>query len=312
MKKITLLMAFVASVVFAQAQTLLVEDFNYTIGSDIKSQGWPIHSGSGATKDSILVVEGLTFEGYPGSGIGGAAAVTGRYCDQNKSFTGQTSGTVYASFMMKSTASNAGASYFLHFGPSVIATTYFTRIWINATGDGIAIGPSTPTSYTSIALNTTYVVVMKYDFASKTSSFYLLSALSATEPTSVSGSAVETAGPAAATPTDLGSIALRQGQTSSVANQNIIVDGIRVATSWAALFTQSGLDDLSADALQAVVSGKDLLVKNAIDGSTVEIYSAVGSKVQSSVLENGRINLNDLSKGMYVVRVGKLTQKIML
>jgi hypothetical protein len=54
------------------------------------------------------------------------------------------------------------------------------------------------------------------------------------------------------------------------------------------------------------------LVKNAIDGSTVEIYSAVGSKVQSSVLENGRINLNDLSRGMYVVRVGKLTQKIML
>lgn len=313
MKKITFLLSFIVCVVFAQAQgLLLVEDFNYPIGSDIKSHGWPIHSGSGANKDSILVVEGLTFDGFIGSGIGGAAGVTNRYCDQNKAFEGQTSGTVYAAFMLKSIASNAAASYFFHFGPSTIGTTYFTRIWINSTGDGIGIGATAPSAYTSITLNTTYLVIMKYDFSNKTSSFYLFSTMPTSEPATANGSFVETTGPAAATPTNIGTVALRQSLTSSVANQNVIVDGIRVATSWQALFITSGTKNLSTDKLHAIVSGKSLLISNIAEGSTIEIYSALGSKVQSSTLENGKVSLNNLSKGMYVVRAGKLTQKIML
>lgn len=311
MKKITLLMAFVACVVFAQAQTLLTEDFNYTVGSDIKSQGWLIHSGSGATKDSILVTNGLTLDGYPGSGIGGAAALTGVYCDHNKTFTSQTAGVVYASFMMKTAAANR-QGYFFHFAATPISSIFPSRVWVNSTGTGVSIGAfssgTEPTNYYTVTPETTYLVVVKFDFTTKVSSLYISTTIPATEPSSAQATFTETANIA-----NVGAVCLRQYTwTGATSNQNIIVDGIRVATSWAALFTQSGLDDLAVESLQAVVSGKDLLVKNAIDGSTVEIYSAVGSKVQSSVLENGRINLNDLSKGMYVVRVGKLTQKIML
>ena len=74
----------------------------------------------------------------------------------------------------------------------------------------------------------------------------------------------------------------------------------------------SGVNNPSEGAFHAIVSGKNLLVKNVANGSTVEIYSAIGSKVQSSVLENGAVKLNNLSKGMYIVRIGKLTQKFML
>jgi hypothetical protein len=311
MKKITLLFSFIICVLFVNAQTLLVEDFNYTIGSDIKSQGWPIHSGSGATKDSILVVDGLTFTGYPGSGIGGAAAVTGKYCDQNKSFTGQTSGTVYAAFMVKVLGAGALATYFAHFGPSTIGSTYFTRIWINATGNGLGIGSSAPSSYTTIDQNTTYLVIMKYDFTSKISSFYLFSTIPSSEPTTENGTFTETTGPAATTPTNLGSFALRQNQSSGAAGQNLVVDGIRVATSWAALFTSTGLNNPTTESI-AYVSGKDLVIKNATNGSTVEIFSALGAKVQTAVIENGKIELNNLQRGMYIVRVGKQTQKILL
>lgn len=312
MKKITLLLSFVACVLVAQAQVLLVEDFNYPIGNDIKSHGWPIHSGSGATKDSILVVDGLVFSGYIGSGIGGAAAVNAKYCDQNHVFTGQTSGAVYASFMLKSLGAVGAASYFLHFGPSTIGTTYFTRVWINITGDGLGIGASAPASYLPITLNTTYLVVIKYDFSTKVSSLNVFSTLPSIEPSTAQASFTETTGPAAATPTDIGTIALRQGNTSGTPNQNVVVDGIRITKSWAELFTATGfLNPLAID-FKAVVSGNKLLVNNVANGSTIEIYSVLGAKVQSSKLMNGFVEINNLTKGLYVVRVGKDSQKIML
>lgn len=74
----------------------------------------------------------------------------------------------------------------------------------------------------------------------------------------------------------------------------------------------TGVNNLNENALKAIVSGKSLLISNIAEGSTIEIYSALGSKVQSSSLENGKVSLNNLSKGMYVVRAGKLTQKFML
>jgi len=54
------------------------------------------------------------------------------------------------------------------------------------------------------------------------------------------------------------------------------------------------------------------LVRNVANGSTVEIFSALGAKVQTSELINGSVGINNLSKGLYIVRVGKNVQKIML
>lgn len=63
---------------------------------------------------------------------------------------------------------------------------------------------------------------------------------------------------------------------------------------------------------EVVVSGKNLLVKNVVEGAQVEIFSALGSKIQTSNVENGKISIANLKSGLYVVRSGKLTQKIML
>ena len=313
MKKITLLLSFIVCVIFAQAQVLLVEDFNYPIGSDIKSHGWPIHSGSGATKDSITVVPGLTFSGYIGSGIGNAVADTGRFCDQNHVFASQTAGLVYASFMVKPIAAGAAATYFLHFAPTLISSnTFFTRVWVNATGTGLGIGSTVPTTYSPIVLNTTYLVIIKYDFSTKTSSLFIFNALPTAEPTTAQATFIETTGPAAATPTDIGTIAIRQGQTSGVSNQKLIIDGIRVTKSYNDLFTATNFFTPKVDALSVSLSGNTLTVNNAANGSTVDVYSTVGAKVQTSKLENNTIQLNNLSKGLYVVRVGNMSSKIMM
>lgn len=74
----------------------------------------------------------------------------------------------------------------------------------------------------------------------------------------------------------------------------------------------SGFNSIDALKFKAVVVGNDLQIKNVANGATVEIFSALGSKVQTSVLENGKVSVDNLSKGMYIVRVGKNTQKFML
>ncbi len=55
-----------------------------------------------------------------------------------------------------------------------------------------------------------------------------------------------------------------------------------------------------------------LHIKNIAEGSVVEIYNALGSRVQRSVVVDEQIELNDLAKGIYIVRIGKLSKKIVL
>jgi hypothetical protein len=74
----------------------------------------------------------------------------------------------------------------------------------------------------------------------------------------------------------------------------------------------AGVNTPNALKFKATVIGNDLQIKNVANGATVEIFSALGSKVQTSVLENGKVSVDNLSKGMYIVRVGKNTQKFML
>ncbi len=74
----------------------------------------------------------------------------------------------------------------------------------------------------------------------------------------------------------------------------------------------TGTANISENSFKAIVSGKTLKVENVINGTTIEIFSSIGNKVLSTQLENGTISLNSIPKGLYIVRVGKETQKIML
>jgi hypothetical protein len=58
--------------------------------------------------------------------------------------------------------------------------------------------------------------------------------------------------------------------------------------------------------------GRNLTVSNVSIGTTVDIYSSIGSKVQSAQLQGGAVQLSNLAKGLYIVRVGNLSSKIML
>lgn len=321
MKKITLLLSFIVCVVFAQAQLLVNENFDYAAGSGLIGQGtWAI-VGTSTTNPITVTAPGtpaLTYTSYPSSGIGNELSITTTGQDVTHQFTAQTSGYVYFSVLVNVSAAQATGDYFIHLGEPASTSAYFSRVFGKLDGTGTKVvfgiqngsgGTPTPT-YTTAAYdyNTTNLLVVKVDVVSGASSLIVNPDMSA-EPASANWISNST-GTTLPTSAGLGEINIRQGTATNA--PTLKLDGIRVATSYTALFTTTGTSNPSANEFNAIVSGNNLLVKNVANGSTVEIYSAIGSKVQSSVLENGAVELNNLSKGMYIVRVGKLTQKIML
>jgi len=267
MRKTTLLRflgIFLFSLIFTSGLSaqLLVEDFDYTLGSSITDFGWSSHSAEGT--NPILVTNGLSFSGYAGSGIGGAANVSNNGEDDNITFTPQTSGTLYVAFMIQTEASNT-AGYFLNLGKSTIGTTFYSRVWVNATGDGVGLSSnSTAPSYTSIATGTPTLLVLKHDFAAGTTSLYVLNSFSTTEPATPAASISETSA------SSIGSIALRQYDS----NQKVIVDGIRIGNTWAEACAPASTTSKVATPTFTVVPGKKLTAQtvgivSATDGASI-------------------------------------------
>jgi hypothetical protein len=78
----------------AGGQILLEENFEYTAGTALTSNGWTAHSGGGT--NPITVSSGsLSYPDYLSSGIGNAAWLDGEGEDVHRDFTSQTSGTLY-------------------------------------------------------------------------------------------------------------------------------------------------------------------------------------------------------------------------
>ncbi|MGB2867438.1 MAG: T9SS type A sorting domain-containing protein [Bacteroidota bacterium] len=242
MKKGILFIALVIGCLpVANGQLLLTEDFNYTAGGPGDTLGlyWAWHSG---TVPIYIVTPGLQYTGYVGAGNTPAAAVAnGGSCDYNKTFTAQTSGNVYASFLVNVSAVNTTGDYFIHYLENPINTSNIRgRFYAKTDASsnlifrlsyGSAGAVATGAVY---ALNTTYLVVLKMQIGAGTNddsvSVFIFSdpTIPATEPTTA------TLGPigdvATADISNIGAIALRQGAGNT---PTVKVDGIRVATTWA-------------------------------------------------------------------------------
>jgi len=139
---------------------------------------------------------------------------------------------------VKVTSASTNSDYFLHLGQNVIGSVYRGRVFvIKDTGsDNIAFGLSfgsgsasviTPYNY---SLNTTYLIGLKYEIVTGEKNdivkLYINPNLGGSEP---SYDLIHTDA-TVSDPTDIGSIALRQGSSSN--NVTAIVDGIRVGLNW--------------------------------------------------------------------------------
>ncbi len=222
---------------------IYVEDFDYSAGAQLTANGWTAHS-AGGTNPITVTSPGLTLSGYPGSGVGNAVTMTTSGEDDNHTFTVQTTGTVYAAFLVNASdaAVDAIGGYFFHLGPDPVSTTFRGRVFIKKdASNNIAFGfskaatadPNVAFTGFTYSLNTTYLVVVKYtivDGASNdTCDLFVSTNVPGSEPTPTL-SALDNLTQSDISP---GTVSLRQGTATT--HPTVQVDGIRVGTSWASV-----------------------------------------------------------------------------
>jgi hypothetical protein len=281
---------------------LLSEDFNYANAALLTSNGWSAHSGGGTAAIDV-VVPGLTFNGYVGSGVGGAARVDNTGEDLNKTFTPKTNGTIYAAFIISASSTNS-SGYFFNLAQDVVGTTYISRVWINGTGTSVGIGTGASVAITA---NTPTLLVVKYNIDTKLSSLYVLNSMSATEPATADATYTETA-----TLTNVGAVCLRQYNAA----QNVIVDGIRVTTTWAELpvtFSGNGFwtetarwntgtvpgatESAFVDGTATINSNVEVAGLTLNSGKSLTINPGKQLTVSTTLTNNGTLNLKSSASG---------------
>ncbi|MFH0865542.1 MAG: T9SS type A sorting domain-containing protein [Bacteroidota bacterium] len=216
------------------SQPLYVENFNYPASDLITTHGWTAHSGSGT---NAIAVSGIPiyYAGYASNGYGNTVALTLSGEDDNHTFTSQTTGSVYAAFLVNIMMVNTTGDYFFHLGPDPIGTTFRGRVFAKDDGAGnllfgISKASTTIINYspTLYSYNTTYLLVVKYTFvvgaANDNVELFINPDISGAEPAST----LTYTDVASTDLANCGSVALRQGANVPVA----IIDGIRIATNW--------------------------------------------------------------------------------
>jgi endonuclease I len=220
----------------SSGDSLLFEPFDYPAGDSINGiHNWVLHSGT--TNPIRVVAPGLGYTGYKSSTNACSLFVTGE--DVNRAFPSQSSGTIYSSFLVKVDSATTTGDYFFHLSAASLSTTYFVgRVYVRKdASNNLAFGlakSSEGATYSgfSYALKTTYVLVLKYKIgpgaADDTVSLFVINGpLPASEPSSPS---VGPIGSANADPSAIGTVALRQG--GSTTGPIIKLDDIKIGTSW--------------------------------------------------------------------------------
>jgi len=342
--KLFTLVVMLFMVASLQSQVIFTENFNYPAGDPINTHGWNfVNSGA-----NILVkTPGLTYTGYPLSGIGNCARLSSVGIDAYENTTGDsvTSGSVYASFMIKVDSAKGTGDYFFSMTQPTSTTNFFARVFAKDTLGGLYFGASKysvnatilPTwGTTGFSYLTTYLVVIKYKFIAGTTtddevSLFVFTSpnLPATEP------GTPYVGPITTTQTDansLGRVNLRQG--TAIIGSSLDIDGITIGKTWANIVT--GVTPISTIATDFSLSqnypnpfNPSTTINFSIPKSgfvTLKVYDVNGKEVKSLVNNNmtaGKYEVNanfaSLNSGVYFYTINvsgdanfSQTKKLML
>lgn len=233
----------------ANAQLLWIEEnFNYgtTNNPDITvvAPSWVRHSGTQGPQYSAV---GLTYSNYPSSGIGGALSFTHGASgvndgDVHRRFPDSitTNQNIFVFALVRLDSARTTADYFLHLGPYTIGTTFRARVFARNFSTGWAIGLSKSTetrvedTVNVLNFNQTYLIALKYTFntAATNDDLVTLYVYSSGVPLVEPGSPIVTIGPigggTTGDPTNIGSVAIRQGTNTPSGR----IDGIRIGNAW--------------------------------------------------------------------------------
>ena len=141
MRKFTFLKMMLLAVVMLAGSMgikaqLLVENFDYTAGTVLATStsvdatsGWAGHSGAG-TNNITVTASSITYPGYLSSGVGNYVSLVASGEDVNKTFTSQTTGTVYTSFLVNVTSASTTGDYFFTISSNPYNTSSRGRIYV--------------------------------------------------------------------------------------------------------------------------------------------------------------------------------------
>ncbi|MDP2366167.1 MAG: hypothetical protein Q8M94_20640, partial [Ignavibacteria bacterium] len=234
----------ISSINFSIQQQLFEENFDYAVGDSLNGlNGWVVQPTASYVNTIKVVSPGLTYSGYP-SVSGNSAKVDTTGQDIYHAFTSQSSGSVYAAFLVNFTKVTATGDYFFHYTESAGSNTFNGRVFAKLSGTeisfGLMKGNAGTAAYTTstYALNTTHLVVLKYTFNTGTTtddSVYLF-----INPTigSIEPAANLSYGSSNTDFTGCGALNLRQGTAANA--PRLSLDGIRVGTSWADVLPLAG------------------------------------------------------------------------
>ncbi len=232
-------LSFMAGMQKVNAQ-LVTEDFSYTASTGlVATNGYTNNSGTTNLLTVAASGTGLSYTGSPRSAVGLALPMANTGEDAYKSYTSQTTGAVYASALINLSAVNATGDYFFCL---MTGTTYNVRLYAKTSGAGYVLGVGkvgTAATYdaTVRSLGTTYLVVIKYQFNTGTTtddlaSLYINPSLGSTEP-----AANATNGSGTTDAASISSYGFRQGTAANA--PTLVIDGIMVGTTWASVTPSS-------------------------------------------------------------------------
>ena len=253
LKNLFLIMA-ILSPIFATAQATTI---TFSGTGFLTANNWTTHSGTTGQLSSLAttsdVGNSLSYTGLPTSTNNRTTTIAGNSEDVNYVVSTITNaGSVYYSALIKLTNTTGQAlnsttgNYFMHLtdtnGATGVTTGFVGRLFVragvatntfnlgvlnNTGGTALAanIYGATPVDY---AINTTYLVVVKYTYATNTASLWINPTVSATEPTALFTTNFGTG----AAPTKSKGICIRQSGTTTAGTGNVEIDEIRVANNW--------------------------------------------------------------------------------
>lgn len=293
------------------------EPFAYAEASSLgASQQWSNVN----TGDTIIVAGGNLLPAYPGlnPSTTGYAIFAADGIDCSTSFTAQTTGTVFYSFIMNvntmASVTDANGGYFATLGTS--SNTYGATLWAKRVDDGtfnlgteVRTANAANTTYdtTPLTTGTTYFVVVAYTFGAAASddtvSIWINPTIGGAQP---AATITDTH-----TGTDLVSISnfiLRQDSTTETPSMS--VDELRIGTTWAQVTGNAlGTSNNNIVGLKMypnpVANGTLFIETTANAEKTVAVHDVLGKLVLNTTTSDNAVNVSALLTGVYIVTIAE-------
>lgn len=308
----------------------IIEHFDYTVGANLGDQN--LWSKNNAGDEIIVEATNLDYSDLDSS-MGGLISFNHGGSESYLSFPTVTSGTVYASFLLKVTAFQTSATPDLVDGGYIAAlaasaSSYDARFWIRPNPDtagttfdiGYGAETANPTfTTTSYHLNDILFVVLSYSMDTGLLNAWINPTATSFEAT-IPAATLSTTDPNP--PAAIKHFVLRQD--SNKETPFVEIDALRIATSWAAVTPKAVTAMLSKNGSESfslfpnpITDKKFTLISANNFLKEVAMFSVLGKKVFSTSFSNTKkqLRITNIKSGIYILKVtenGKTVSKKMV